>query len=104
MDKSQHAVRQKANNELGVWLKTQMKDLRTKGYTEDQAYKKYEQKLDSWYEEQQTLDREKERFETSDNFVKKMGGNPGGQAGFGPQSETKSMTGRAPSLLDIPQK
>ncbi len=104
MNKAQYDARLRENTELGLWLKGQMSGLVKKGYTKDQAYDRYEAKAVAWWEEQETLNREKERFETSDNFVKKMGGNPGGQAGFGPQSENKSMTGRTPSLFDIPAK
>jgi hypothetical protein len=72
MNKSQWEVRQKANNELRDWLRTQVNSLQTKGWTKDQVAAKYGDKAVAWQDEQEQLDRAKTGHDMSEKWMTKM--------------------------------
>lgn len=75
MHKAQYEARRNQNNEFGRRILDCIKDLKKKGFTEEQAHEKYGSQMDKWIEENDYLDRDESIFE---GFMKKMGDNPGG--------------------------
>ena len=103
VNKSQIEVRQKANNELGIYVSNKMAELRKKGYTEAQTLAQYKAKINDWYQEQEELDRARKGLDAIDATSQKMGGSVGTASGHdGADTATKAI-GRPPSVLDIPE-
>jgi hypothetical protein len=103
VNKSQIETRQKANNELGIWLRDKIGELKTKGYSEAQAQMQHKAKMNQWFAEQEELDRARKGLDAIDAMSQKMGGSVGTASGHdGADTATKAI-GRPPSVLDIPQ-
>jgi len=94
VNKSQIEVRQKANNELGIWVSNKMAELKKKGYTEAQTLAQYKAKINEWYEEQDVLDRARAGNVSVEAMVSKMGVCAGDLGNANPPSPTKRMKGR----------
>jgi hypothetical protein len=90
VNKSQLEARRKANEQLGIWISNQMSDLKTKGFTEDQAFAKYQKKAQEFLEEKETLDRAASAIEAGETLMKKLGGNVGNARGVDSGFEVKA--------------
>lgn len=77
MNKSQYDARLKANTELGVYISNRVADLKAKGFSDDEAWKRYEKTAESFMREKEELDRAKVVSEAGEAFLKRVGGNPG---------------------------
>ena len=103
VNKSQIETRQKANNELGIWLRDKIGELKTKGYSEAQAQMQHKAKMNQWFAEQEELDRARKGLDAIDAMSQKMGGSVGTASGHdGADTATKAI-GRSPSVLDVPE-
>jgi HK97 family phage major capsid protein len=98
MNKAQIEVRQKANNELGIWINNRIDEMQTKGFSKDAAYAKYDHKVKEWHDEQEDLDRAKEANKAGNALAGKLGGNPGDVRGSD-YATKKSVTGKQLSPL-----
>jgi HK97 family phage major capsid protein len=93
VNKAQLEVRQKANNELGIYVSNKMADLKKKGYTEAQVLAQYKGKINEWYDEQEALDRARAGNASVEAMVSKMGVFAGDLGGTS-SPPTKRMKGR----------
>jgi HK97 family phage major capsid protein len=76
LNTNQIEVRQKANNELGVWISNRVAELQAKGLSKEQAWEQYQHKAAEWQREQDELDRAKQRSQAGQALAKKIGANP----------------------------
>jgi HK97 family phage major capsid protein len=90
------AARQRANDELGDWLLSRFAELQTKGFSKNEAIDKLRNKIDQWSAENDLIN---DRIESDERFVKKMGGNPGGQSGVKTATVETKARGVTPSPL-----
>ena len=103
MNKAQLEVRQKANNQLGLSIRNDIAELKTKGFSEAQAQTRHNARMDRWFAEQEELDRARKGLDATGAMSQKMGGSVGTASGHdGADTATKAI-GRAPSVLDIPE-
>ncbi|WP_459966476.1 hypothetical protein [Mycobacterium sp. MUNTM1] len=95
MNKAQLDARKKANEELGIWISNRVADLKTKGFTEKQAYARYESNAQQFLEEKETLERAEAAIEAGDSLMQTLGGNVGDLRGVTSDCEiqTKTVTG-----------
>jgi HK97 family phage major capsid protein len=94
VNKSQLEVRQKANNELGMYVSNKMADLRKKGYTEAHTLAQYKAKINEWFEEQEELDRARAGKASVETMVRKMGVAAGDLGNASNPSPTRRLKGR----------
>lgn len=94
MNKAQLDARKKANEELGIWISNRVADLKIKGFSEKQAYARYESKAQQFLDEKETLDRAEAAIEASDAMMKTLG-NAGDLRGVSSdyEIENKTVTG-----------
>jgi hypothetical protein len=94
INKSQIEVRQKANNELGIWIKGQIQAGQAKGYSYNAACNQMNTKLKEWHNEQEELDRARKNNDSADAMMTKMGGGAGDLGSGSTAPSVKRLKGR----------